>query len=485
MEMLQRVGSNHGQLARVGTVLSIVFAVSFALLAFPPAPASAATGGSLYLSAATMWAMPGIAVNAGDTLTLTASGTFGVAGSDPGKTPAGVGCAVQTSPAGFAAPNLSLWSVVGRIGFGTPFCIGAGSQVTAAAFGQLFVTINDDVFGDNWGGVTISWQIAAAVTLPAAPSNATATATSTSSIVVTWSDNSTNETGFRISDNVTTVTLPAGTQTYAWTGLVAGTYKCSHVQAYNSAGVSAWTSWGCTTTPAAVTIPAAPSNLSATPLSSSSIRVTWSDNSNNETSFAVKRYSWSGSAWVTIASAGAGVTSWTDSGLAPSSDYPYLVCARNSAGENCAANWTRATTPAAAVSGTREQRAVPWATGRVGSTAYEGYCELFVENAFGTSGRYASAISNYNAMNNRGAIHGGNTSVPAGALAFFGATSSNGYFGHVMLSLGNGQFVSTNVGSSGYLVNSGRVGYTTISLVQASSGPYLGWGYADSAWPGR
>lgn len=128
-------------------------------------------------------------------------------------------------------------------------------------------------------------------------------------------------------------------------------------------------------------------------------------------------------------------------------------------------------------SSTREQNAVTWATGQVGTTAYEWKCELFVENAFGTSGRYASAIADYNAMNSGGAIHAGDWNVPTGALAFFGATSLNGNSGHVMLSLGNGQFISSSVG--------GHVGYTTIPLFQASSGPYLGWSYADSAWAGR
>jgi len=52
-----------------------------------------------------------------------------------------------------------MWSVVGRIGSGTAFCIGAGSQVSASGSGELYVTINDDVYGDNWGGVTINWQM--------------------------------------------------------------------------------------------------------------------------------------------------------------------------------------------------------------------------------------------------------------------------------------------------------------------------------------
>ena len=90
------------------------------------------------------------------------------------------------------------------------------------------------------------------------------------------------------------------------------------------------------------TLPAAPSNLSATALSSSSIQVKWHDNSNNETSFVVEW--WNGSSWVTIAYAGANVTSWTISNLAPSHLYNFEICAHNSAGTNCAANYTWATT---------------------------------------------------------------------------------------------------------------------------------------------
>jgi alpha-tubulin suppressor-like RCC1 family protein len=87
------------------------------------------------------------------------------------------------------------------------------------------------------------------VTVPNAPSNISAAATNSSTIHVTWSDNSNNEDGFRISDSLTTLTVAAGTTSYDWTGLAGGTYKCTEVQAYNSAGSSAWTSWGCTTTP--------------------------------------------------------------------------------------------------------------------------------------------------------------------------------------------------------------------------------------------
>ena len=98
---------------------------------------------------------------------------------------------------------------------------------------------------------------------------------------------------------------------------------------------------------ATVQAPAAPTGLSATAVSSSSIWVSWGDASNNETSFDVNR--WNGSAWVVIASVGQNATSWTDSGLAAATTYYYYVCSRNSAGTGCPANYTQATTLAQTV----------------------------------------------------------------------------------------------------------------------------------------
>jgi len=135
-------------------IIAIVAGIAFVALNGRTKP----TSGSFYLSAATEWADAGVAVDAGDVLTLTSSGTYGVAGSDPGKTPQSVGCASQQNSAA-AAPSLSLWSVVGRVGAGEAFCIGPGSEITSTATGELYVTINDDTYGDNWGGVTIDWQI--------------------------------------------------------------------------------------------------------------------------------------------------------------------------------------------------------------------------------------------------------------------------------------------------------------------------------------
>ena len=106
------------------------------------------------------WTNAGVALEAGDVVSITASGTYGVAGSDPGKTPTSVGCAGGT-PQGYSvpAPNLQIWAPVGRVGSTTAFCIGGSIQFVASASGTLYLAINDDAFGDNWGGITINWQI--------------------------------------------------------------------------------------------------------------------------------------------------------------------------------------------------------------------------------------------------------------------------------------------------------------------------------------
>lgn len=90
--------------------------------------------------------------------------------------------------------------------------------------------------------------------VPAAPSNLTATAVDPHDIRLNWHDNSSNETGFEINNGVVSRNAGANSTTYTWGGLAPGTYMCFKIRAYNSAGDSAWdpnvSPWYvCTTTP--------------------------------------------------------------------------------------------------------------------------------------------------------------------------------------------------------------------------------------------
>jgi len=104
-----------------------------------------------------------------------------------------------------------------------------------------------------------------------------------------------------------------------------------------------------------VTIPAAPTSLVATAASSSSINLTWTDNSTNETGFYIERAPNSGGSpgtFVQVGSVGVGVTSYPDTGLAASTTYWYRVRAYNVAGDSAYTNNASATTTAGGGGGT-------------------------------------------------------------------------------------------------------------------------------------
>jgi len=182
---------------------------------------------------------------------------------------------------------------------------------------------------------------------PAAPTNLSATAVSSSSIRFSWQDNSNNESGFKVyrwngSSWQQITTTGANITSYTDGGLQAATAYSYTVCAANSAGSACASNYVSATTLSGSTAPQAPSGLSATALSSTSIRFSWQDNSSNETGFKV--YRWNGSSWQQIATAGANTTSYTDSGLQPATTFYYTVCATNSAGSACASNYVSATT---------------------------------------------------------------------------------------------------------------------------------------------
>ncbi len=94
------------------------------------------------------------------------------------------------------------------------------------------------------GRVNIYKAIFAINSLPAPPSNLSATAKSRSQITLTWTDNSTNEANFvleRSLDNITfttVATLVAGAKTYTNSSLIANKLYYYRLRAKNTYGVS-------------------------------------------------------------------------------------------------------------------------------------------------------------------------------------------------------------------------------------------------------
>jgi len=195
------------------------------------------------------------------------------------------------------------------------------------------------------------------VTVPAAPTNLAATAASSSQVNLSWSDNSSNETGFAIdyatsstfSSGVTTLAVGANLTSRSITGLAAGTTYYFRIRATNSAGASANSSTVSATTQQ--NLPAAPSNLTATAVSSSQINLTWADNSSNETGFAIDVATSSSFTGATTLTVGANVTGAGISGLAAGTTYYFRVRATNGAGASANSGTASATTTAPAPSG--------------------------------------------------------------------------------------------------------------------------------------
>jgi len=188
------------------------------------------------------------------------------------------------------------------------------------------------------------------VTIPSAATNLSATAASSSSIDLAWTDNASDENGFNVERSTDGTnfnligSLGADVSSYSDNGLNASTLYYYRVIAFNGAGNSAFSNIAnATTLGSTLTIPDAPTSLSATAASNSSIDLAWTDNASDEDGFNVER-SADGTNFNLIGSLGADVTAYSDNGLNASTLYYYRVIAFNSAGNSASSNIANATT---------------------------------------------------------------------------------------------------------------------------------------------
>jgi len=187
---------------------------------------------------------------------------------------------------------------------------------------------------------------------PAAPSGLAGQAASATRVLLTWKDNSNNETGFRILRKqgtgtwVVAGTVPAG-QSWYWdppsppTGnLTTGALYTCGVRAYNSYGESPPSNL-VKIKPVPVPSPW-PSNLVATVVSATQINLAWRDKCSNETGYKVLCKKGSGS-WFIAGTLPANTTSFEHTGLTSYAKYTYGVRAFNSYGDSLASNLVTAT----------------------------------------------------------------------------------------------------------------------------------------------
>jgi eukaryotic-like serine/threonine-protein kinase len=113
----------------------------------------------LTLPGATQWLDTGVSLNAGDGFGIRASGTIYINPALTAESPDGdPNCTQAGGPAAateFPDPDATCYSLIGRIGDGTPFEIGSAAQLVAATAGELYIEINDNYYPDNTG----SWDV--------------------------------------------------------------------------------------------------------------------------------------------------------------------------------------------------------------------------------------------------------------------------------------------------------------------------------------
>lgn len=182
----------------------------------------------------------------------------------------------------------------------------------------------------------------------AAPSSLGATNVSGSQNDLSWTDNSSNEDGFKVESSLNNqfgpfsqiATTSASVVSYSNTGLTTDQTYYYRVRAFNSGGTSNYTNTAYAIT--ATVVPSDPSNLTATASSSSAV-LNWTQSSTNEEGFRVERGT-DGINFTEIATKGINATNHVDPGLA-SGTYYYRVRAFNVIGNSGYSNTASTTIP--------------------------------------------------------------------------------------------------------------------------------------------
>lgn len=187
---------------------------------------------------------------------------------------------------------------------------------------------------------------------PGSPTNLVATVQPGPQVLLTWTDNANNESGFLVERSANggaftlVTTVPAksntgSTVTYTDMNIVAGTNYSYRVGATNAAGTAYYP--GATDPPVTVTLsspPAAPGLLNATAQIASkrnaNVTLVWFDNATNETGFTIERCtnsSFTGPNLVSV-NVGANITTYTTGNVLRNTPYYFRIRANNGAGSS-------------------------------------------------------------------------------------------------------------------------------------------------------
>jgi sugar lactone lactonase YvrE len=222
--------------------------------------------------------------------------------------------------------------------------------------GAAAILVNGPQVPNGW---TVTWPGATPPPgVPEAPSQLTVTTVASTSVGLSWVDNSTNEEGFEVQfrhgDIWTSVPRTSADATSTTvTGLLPQVMYFFRVRSFNLGGaqVSQFADGSPTgvfaTTLVTPPIPAAPSGLDAVTVAgaggSSNINLSWTDNSSDEENFVIERGT-DGVNFPDTWTVEANRTSFSNTGLAASTTYHYRVRASSIAGASAPSNVDSATT---------------------------------------------------------------------------------------------------------------------------------------------
>ncbi len=168
---------------------------------------------------------------------------------------------------------------------------------------------------------------------------------------IAWEDNTSEETSYELERSTDgggfalLAALPSDAVAHEDSTLARGHAYSYRVRAVNADGGSAYSNTDVVESPPIPVLPpAAPTGLSGSLESPSSVLLSWTDASGNEEQFQVNR-SVSGGAFSVRASVIAGTTSYLDTGLLPDRTYAYSVRAVNSIGVSAVSGTVSVTTP--------------------------------------------------------------------------------------------------------------------------------------------
>ncbi len=198
----------------------------------------------------------------------------------------------------------------------------------------MFANVHDDGRGasltaDDRDGINTIYGSGPVSSKPAAPSNLSAVALSSSQVQLSWKDNSNNETGFRIEQRLAgeafqqVASLGVGATFFTAGGLSGLTDYEFRVRAVNNAGSSAYSNTASATTEPPPGFLVAPSALSERVLSTSAIELRWQDNTSDETGFEIEIKQFED--FQLVATVAADATLFTVTGLEAASPYLFRV----------------------------------------------------------------------------------------------------------------------------------------------------------------